>query len=263
MKKAVIPLLILLVVFSLAACDESQNSSTPNVEEQNEILDQNENVTPTQNDEQETIENEEPFEAEQPEESNGSDESSNNSSENNQPVPQEIPAPVVYTGSGDNVLSIQPPEGIYVLHITGNEESQHFAVKGYDANNEGTELFVNTTDPYDGVTFDPNLATTTLEIKAVGDWTIELVSIYSMPTISAGSTVEGFGDSVILIESYGATATISGNSVLAHFAVKSYGNEGNELLVNTTDLYEGTVMLKEDPFILVINSEGEWAITFN
>ena len=44
-------------------------------------------------------------------------------------------------------------------------------------------------------------------------------------------------------------------------AVKSYGMNGNELMVNTTDTYSGTVMVKGEPFMLVITAVGDWSIT--
>ena len=179
-----------------------------------------------------------------------------------EPTPVVIPEPVSYTGSGDDVISIAPPEGVYVFRISGNTDARHFAVKGYDTTGNSTELLVNTTEPYSGITLDPTQSTSTLEVSAEGDWLIELVSILEMPTISEGQTVTGAGDSVLLVSSYGTTATISGNSSSAHFAVKSYGTSRDNLMVNTTDQYEGTVMIKGDPLILTVNCEDEWSITF-
>lgn len=180
-----------------------------------------------------------------------------------EPTQTPIPAPVVYSGSGDDVIEIDPPEGVYVLHITGNASASHFAVKGFTSSGDSTELFVNTVDPYDGVTIDPSLSTELLEISASGDWTIELVSIYSMPTISEGDTFDGTGDAILMVESYGSTATIKGNDSAQHFAVKSFGSSKNDLLVNTVDPYEGTVMLSGDPIILQVTSSDSWTITFN
>lgn len=33
-------------------------------------------------------------------------------------------------------------------------------------------------------------------------------------------------------------------------------------MVNTTDKYNGNVMIKGDPIIIEITAEGEWTITF-
>lgn len=177
--------------------------------------------------------------------------------------PMVIPEPIVYTGAGDDVISIEPLEGIWVLTITGNSGAHHFAVKGYDDASNYTELFVNTTEPYVGTTLDPSLSTTMLEITASGDWTIELRSVYEMETISAGQSISGTGDTVMLVSSPGKTATISGNADSHHFAVKSYGFTADDLMVNTTDPYEGKVMLKGDPFLITVDSEGDWTIALN
>lgn len=171
--------------------------------------------------------------------------------------------PITYTGSGDSVLEIESIKEGYVFYIEGNKSSRHFAVKGYDANGKSTGLFVNTTDTYKGITIDSTLSTVTLEISAVGSWSVELRPFGRLDTISKGETLKGSGDDVILVLSYGNTADISGNAGEHHFAVKSYGKNGNNLMVNTTDKYRGTVMLKNAPTLLEVNAEGDWSITFN
>lgn len=175
---------------------------------------------------------------------------------------ESMPEPVIYTGKGDDVIDVTPPDGVWVLHAIGNKEERHFAVKGYDSAGNPTELFVNTTDPYDGTTLDPSLSTATLEINATGEWTIEFLPAVTLQTISKGETVTGSGDTVLLVVSYGSSATITGNTDERHFAVKSYGNSRNNLMVNTTDPYEGKVMIKGEPIFLEINAVGEWSITF-
>lgn len=182
------------------------------------------------------------------------------------PTPDEervIPDPIVYTGSGDDVLEIKTLDDIWLLRVTGNSGAHHFAIKGYDENGEYVELFVNTTEPYSGVTFDPTLSTRTLEVSAEGDWTIEVVSLALMETIHGGQTYSGDGDMIFLIADYGKTADITGNAGAHHFAVKSYGATSWDLLVNTTDPYEGTVLLKELPFFIAVTAESPWSFTLS
>lgn len=171
---------------------------------------------------------------------------------------------VVYTGSGDDVIEIQPSEkDIWVLTIKGNSEGKHFAVKGYDDKNESTELFVNTTEPYIGTTMDSSFTTTVLEVSATGDWEITLHSVSDMQWAKSGDAISGFGDTIINVEKLGKTAHITGNENKNHFAVKTYGLEYDDLLVNTVDPYDGTVMLKGEPILLIVNSESEWEIKLN
>lgn len=179
------------------------------------------------------------------------------------PTPYTIPESVTYSGSGDDVVTLEPFENVFVFHIIGNQEEHHFSVNGYDSNSESTGLLVNTTEAYEGTTIDPSQETVMLEVNAEGDWSIEVQSIFGTETISSGETVSGSGDSVILVSSHGNTAKISGNADKRHFAVKSYGTERDKLLVNTTDEYDGTVMLIGEPIILEIKAVGNWSISFD
>lgn len=179
-----------------------------------------------------------------------------------EPTPRPIPEAVVYEGSGDSVIEVAPPDDLYVFKITGNSEEDHFAVKSYDSYGERSELLVNTTDPYDGISMDASFDVSMLEITASGDWRIEIASMYAMDIIEQGQTYSGCGDSVLLVRSSGKTATITGNASESHFAVKSYG-EYFDVLVNEVDPYEGTVMLEFAPLIFQITAVGDWTITLN
>lgn len=184
-----------------------------------------------------------------------------------EPEPEEepefvVPDPVVYSGSGDDVVVLDPFDGAYVFVIGGNADGRHFAVTAYDEYGNYLELLVNTTDPYDGTVIEDTFSASTLEVKATGDWEIIQLSAYSLQVLGTGITANGSGDEVFLVSAAGAkTATISGNTAKRHFAVKSYGWDRNELMVNTTDLYEGKVMLKGDPFLFVVTATGDWSIT--
>lgn len=69
--------------------------------------------------------------------------------------PYVAPDPITYSGYGDDYFDISPFDDLYYFKISGNSESRHFAVTGYDAFGNYTELFVNTTDPYSGYVLDP------------------------------------------------------------------------------------------------------------
>lgn len=180
-----------------------------------------------------------------------------------EPEPFVVPDPVVYTGSGDDVLEITPPDGIYVFHITGNEESRHFSVASYDSNGNYGDLLVNTTEKYDGITIEPAQSAAMLEISAGGAWTVELLSMYALQTVTVGNTITGTGDSVFITYNPGKTADIVGNAGGHYFGVHGYGATSTDLLVNTTDPYEGTVMLKSNPILVAVNAVDDWSFTLN
>lgn len=169
------------------------------------------------------------------------------------------PEPITYTGSGDDYFDISPFDSLYYFQITGNSDARHFSVTGYDSSGDYTELFVNTTDYYTGSVLDSEQNTRTLEVKAEGDWTITIVSLYTAPVVKAGETYSGIDDAVLLIPLGSSSAVINGNSLARHFAVKTYGS-GFDLLVNTVDPYNGTVRVDSDATVMAVTAEGGWSI---
>lgn len=188
-----------------------------------------------------------------------------------QDQPQEDPEPytpkdpIVYTGTGDDVIELDDLDYFYCFKISGNANSRHFAVKTYDSAGEYSELLVNTTEPYDGLTYDPSYDVSMIEVTASGEWTIEVLDLITVDQVSAGDAYSGNGDSLFFIPDHGKTATISGNSGAHHFAVKSFDNYGNynDLLVNTTEPYDGKVMLGSDAILIQVAAQGDWTFTPN
>ncbi len=185
--------------------------------------------------------------------------------EQSEPEEVELHDTIVLSGSGDDVVDVDIPDGYYyVFHITGNAAGRHFAVTTYNSSNEYSELLVNTTEPYDGTTYDASLDVRSIEVKSTGDWTIEVIDLAGWDWMSEGETRTGTGDAVFAI-SGGRTADIEGNADGRHFAVISYDGYGeyDDLLVNTTEPYSGTVRLGNDATIITVNAASSWSFTLN
>ena len=180
------------------------------------------------------------------------------------PSPTVTPTPIVITGNGDSLVDIEKGDEPAVVHIIGNSSSRHFSVVNYDAGGDQIDLLVNTTDPYEGIRpldFRTDEHTAGFEVTAVGEWTIEVLTLSSIKRLSVPGTIEGIGDDVVaLIGGTPDRATISGNTASRHFGVFGYGS-GIDLLVNTTDPYEGTVRLDSDTLIIEVQAVGEWSVT--
>lgn len=73
--------------------------------------------------------------------------------------------------------------------------------------------------------------------------------------------ISGNGPYVFALTGSPSQATINGNAAERHFAVFAYGSS-RELLVNTTDAYDGTVRVASDTIIIEIKADGEWTIVF-
>lgn len=150
-----------------------------------------------------------------------------------------------------------------MVYVSGNGGSRHFAIHSYDANGNNIDLLVNTTDPFEGVLpldFLTGEHTFGFEITATGAWTIEVRPLSTIERVSVPGEITGSGPYVFALTTAPSRATITGNSAARHFAVFSYGNS-RELLVNTTDPYDGTVRLSSDTIIIVVTADGEWAIS--
>ncbi len=178
-----------------------------------------------------------------------------------EPEPETEPESVTYEGSGDDILAIEPTEpGPMILNISGNQDGRHFAVESFDANGNELDLLVNVTEPYEGMVYDLGEARE-LDISAVGSWTVEVEPLRAATEVVVPGKIEGSGDYVFLLDGEPSEASISGNQDARHFAVEAY-NQGSDLLVNTTDPYEGRVRIREDAKVVVMYAVGEWTIEF-
>ncbi|MCB0098257.1 MAG: hypothetical protein KDE50_25100 [Caldilineaceae bacterium] len=182
------------------------------------------------------------------------------------PIPTATPEPIVIKGTGDSIQDFSKWLGPAIVHVVGNPSQRHFAVIPYDSNGNRTNSIVNTTDYYDGTNlldFEQNEQTTRLEIKSEGDWAIEILPLANARTIEIPGTIEGNGDEVLLlIGNSPDIANISGNASARHFAVITYGN-GRRLgsIVNTTEPYEGQVLIDRRAEVLQVTAEGGWSIS--
>lgn len=180
-------------------------------------------------------------------------------------TPTALPTPIVITGSGDSIVDIQKDHGPALVHIIGNASSSYFGVKSYDDNNEQIDLLVNTTDPYDGfrpLDFLDDQYSVRFEVQATGDWIIEILPLGAIEKLTIPGNITRNGDYVFAIVGGSPdTATITGNASSSYFGVFGYGNT-KELLVNTTDPYNGTVMLGSDIIIIEVQAMGEWTMSF-
>lgn len=179
-------------------------------------------------------------------------------------TPEPTPEPIFLTGTGDSLVDIEKTDAPALVRIEGNAAGRFFAVKNYDAAGDDIGLLVNTTDPYVGVRpldFRNDEHTAGFEVQADGEWTIEVLPLGAIPH-PEGMSYEGEGDSVFSVANIDATkVTIVGNADGRFFAVKAYSSSV-DLLVNTTDPYEGTVRFDNDTIIIEVEARGAWSVTF-
>ena len=101
-----------------------------------------------------------------------------------------------------------------------------------------------------------------LEISASGSWAINVYPIGAAHKISTDNPKSDSGDNILWIEGDASIATISGNSNSSHFSVTAFDGSGrrNGLLVNTTDPYNGKVMVPKGTLLLQVTASGNWSV---
>ena len=190
------------------------------------------------------------------------------------PKPTAIPEPVTLTGTGDSVVDAegwQCQPGL--VHITGNAGGRFFAVENFDADGERLELLANTTDPYDGwrpLDWMDDECTTRFQVQGAGEWSITLLPLAPIPEVDEHrmeipGTYEGEGDDVIILAGAANTpdlANVSGNADGRFFAVMAWTAKrgSDQLLINTVDPYEGTVILDPMTLAIEVRAVGAWTV---
>ena len=183
------------------------------------------------------------------------------------PTPTPVPQPAIYSGVGANVIDIQKPGGqgsAALVYVRGNAEGRYFGVESFDDAGSQLDLLVNTTDPYEGVTLlDIRDAdeTTRLQVTATGEWYIEIRPLAAATRLAIPGIMSGTGDDVFIIDGDPDVAQIVGNANSRYFGVTAYGDRSN-LLVNTTDPYDGRVIIPGDAVLVEVTASGEWSIVF-
>jgi hypothetical protein len=170
-----------------------------------------------------------------------------------------------FSGTGDQVLNLAlPAKEVVFAHITGGDANSNFAIWTDDANNNHIDLLVNTTDVYTGnvpVNF-ANAPVARIEVHSSGpsQWTISLQAI-ATARHEPGS-FQGTGDDVVITPvSPPSVYHITGGAANTNFAVWSYNAATNpvDLLVNTTDPYDGVVAVPPYHYIVVVTATGPWS----
>lgn len=179
--------------------------------------------------------------------------------------PKEESQSTIIEGTGNSSFRIEPLSG-WMLYIKGNSEGARFTVEGLDSNRKRTELFVDTSEPFEGFGFDFKQKTRIIKVKATGTWQIEMRSVYTADILSLNTAYHGTGCRLLMLPALVNEAEIEGNEKQVYFGVRSFTKkafafEEIELLVNECDKFAGTVKVEKNPRLLFVEAEGDWTIT--
>jgi hypothetical protein len=173
-------------------------------------------------------------------------------------APEPPPTPIVHEGKGDDVVTLQKPDGVAVLDFDCSRCSSNVVLK-----TDGSEtLLVNEIGKYKGrhlIDASSTSATSTLTVNAAGSWKITVTPGLSALRSSTGEPFSGEGDDVVVLNGSAKKIAIE-NRGDSNFVVKAVGGAFPNLLVNEIGSYKGTVPVST-PAALVITSGGKWTIT--
>lgn len=166
--------------------------------------------------------------------------------------------PKVYQGTGDDVVTIEKPDGMSIVSFDCVECTGNTAVK----TNGAEALLVNTIGPYTGshlVDASKGSNTSQVTITASGAWKLTVSGLDKATAMQQSTT--GQGDSVLHLTQKSTKAALT-NTGDSNFAVKVYPEKGGfpDLAVNTIGSYKGTVPMKSPAFV-EITSNGSWTIS--
>lgn len=188
------------------------------------------------------------------------------------PTATDTPRPIHrYEGAGSDVVDVVTGGEPAVICITGNQADRYFGIETYDVNNDRIDVLVNTTSPYNGcrpLDWRDDEDTDRLIVDAIGPWEIEVIPFevnerFMDFVAEIPGTVEGNGDDVIFIRRTNGDpdiARITGNDASRYFGVVQYSHNGIDILVNTTDPYDGVVLLDPSLILMEVVAMGPWTI---
>lgn len=165
--------------------------------------------------------------------------------------------PVENSGAGDSLVRVFGDDGgPPAVAVTASHRGESkFVIKSQGDESYLTDLLVNTVRDYQGTTFLEAGDFVRLQITADGSWNVTVRPIADLEEVS--TPFEGKGDAVVLYSGPADEWKISHKGE-SNFVVKQLSEDGDDLLVNKTGDYSGTVPVSGGPSIVVINADGGW-----
>ncbi len=176
------------------------------------------------------------------------------------PAPKAVPKPKVYSGTGDDVISIKPLEELAIVAFKCTACTGNTVLKS-----DGREsLLVNEIGAYTGkrwINIRDNSVVTQFEIQATSKWTLTIGTVEQLATKAPNGTASGRGDDVVLLGGDYRAAKITHTKGSANFVVYAYNLDTGRggLLVNEIGGYSGTRPLTV-PALVEVTADGKWTI---
>lgn len=169
------------------------------------------------------------------------------------------PAPLVFDGSGSNVLDLGQTLTEAKLLVASNDGDSNFIVTAKSEDLEDQGNIVNEIGPTSG-TYTLNLRdsdrTRYLEIDAEGNWHFEIKPLTDARPWG-GEQLAGVGNDVVVYTGDKGLLDYS-NDGDSNFVVTDLRND---LFINEIGPISGTTTIPKGPLLVTIDGEGNWTMT--
>ncbi|WP_087484842.1 hypothetical protein [Brachybacterium massiliense] len=174
--------------------------------------------------------------------------------------------PQSYSGTGAEVVIIDPLGEDVFYATVAHDGSSNFAMWSVDENGQDIDLLVNEIGDYDGdvaLNFAEDPAA--LRVEADGAWSIDLVPLQEAPRWDGSAPFEATGDSIVIVAGVaeGLTPVTLTHDGESNFAIWAWGESHPDLIVNDIGTYDGTTLLPDGSLVLQVNADGNWTISTN
>lgn len=168
--------------------------------------------------------------------------------------------PIVYTGSGSQVLQVDLPDQ-YIGAAISHQGRSNFAIISYDSAGNRLDLIVNEIGDHLGTHLVPERPAA-LEITADGAWNITFLPPELLRRATE-RTITGRGPDVVVVADLNLSGLVAGtfrHSGESNFAVIGWSETDRDLLVNEIGPYEGQSVVAADTMLFEVQADGDWEI---
>jgi hypothetical protein len=179
-------------------------------------------------------------------------------------TPTPPPEPIFLNGIGDSILDFTKWDGFAILHVK-HLGARNFVVKNYAVgSSDPIDLLINTIGPYEGtvpIDLFNDERTARLEIKADGQWEVQILPLQSVRLETIPGVFQGVGDEVFIVKGGNPDLLKVDASQASHnFIVRVVTDSGWDGIVNEIAPYTGTTILDPSTVMFIIKATGPWTL---
>lgn len=174
------------------------------------------------------------------------------------------------SGTGNDVITLDKPEGPAALWVKGGADEEFFSVDGYNAAGEQINNLLFDIGEFEGVVpldFDVagwgmDMKITRLQVTAVGSWSMQVRPLSSIPVLESGQTYQGEGSELFRVNGPISTAYVQYREADGYFWGQSYDwatSYRSSFGPNDMGPYVGRVVMS--PGYVSIQAWGPWTFT--